>query len=203
MKTNKSKISPRLGRQTAPRGVNISSSTAPNRRVPSSSYSLKKRFLCRSDHGNGSFIRGNSAVASDAAAGFVVIRRAAKNATNRLNEDDVRDRSTREQADSIHRPRSGGRSRGRRSVQDAYRQVPFDRDLTRQPDRGSEPRFTLQSSFLGVVHGAGIAVKDFDATRRAPRVTPAPMQQVDSGVFNRQHELLSRVDHNRLLTINR
>lgn len=113
--------SPRLGRRIAPRGVKIGSSTAPRGRDSSSLATQEKRFICQFDRGNVNFIRVNSVVASDAAAGSVVTRRAAKNATNRSAKNPNRDRSTRERPNSIHRPRSGGSSRGRRSVEHTNR----------------------------------------------------------------------------------
>jgi hypothetical protein len=53
---------------------------------------------------------------------------------------------------------------------------------------------TRQSRLLGLGHLAGIAVDDLDAAGGAPRITAAPVQDIDAGIHNAEHQSLPFLD---------
>src|SRR5262245_26960516 len=74
------------------------------------------------------------------------------------------------------------------TAQDTDRQVASQLDLTRQAHVRWTVLDALQAFLFGGRHGAGVTVDDFDPTCRAARVAPAPVENVDSGVLDAEHE---------------
>ncbi len=67
-------------------------------------------------------------------------------------------------------------------------QVMVDLHLAGEP-QVVRPVFEASQPFcLRLGHRAGIAIDNLDTAGRASRIAPAPMQNIDSAVFDRQHE---------------
>jgi hypothetical protein len=88
-----------------------------------------------------------------------------------------------------------------RAVDDVNPQVGFDADLARQPGIRFKVRFPSQACLLSLSHRRGITGQDLDPARGATRVASATVQDIDSGILDRQDQLLSVLDLERLFTL--
>lgn len=73
-------------------------------------------------------------------------------------------------------------------VDDTYLQVVLNVNLTRQTNIRRELSFNRETIALEFSHLTGIAFKHFNTTRRATRIAPAPVQYVNTCIFQRKYE---------------